>query len=166
METSKKDLKINVNGFLVGAENYDDMGAHNLLESLMLEQKELWVRFSTDYWDYMCAKISTKGMKQFNYRLSQENFEKLMGYLVDGSIESFQFNFEELEIHKGDDSCDLEVLKSFTKDNYEKLKFTPLFETANDLIKASIWHKFGGIFFEVPRTPELIDFIRENGYSL
>lgn len=165
MKASKKDLKINMNGFLVGAENYDDLGAHKLLESLMLEQKKLWMKLTVDHWDYMCADIWIKGMKSFLYRLSQENFTKLLAYLGSGLIEDFQFDFDELEIQE-EESFDLGFLIYQITEKCEKLKFTPFFQTDSDKIKATIYYEFGGIFFEVPRTQELIDLIKENGFSL
>lgn len=168
MKTTKKDLKINVNGFLVGAENYDDMGAHKQLESIMLEKKTIGVKFTTDSWDYFCADVNIKGISKskFRYRLSQTNSNKLIEYLNTGEVDDFYFNFEELDVHNGEEPCDLELLKFIVQNKYEDLYFSPLCKTKPNIINAYSYRQFGYISFNVPRTPELIDFIRENGYSL
>lgn len=152
---------LNFGGYIVPANSYDNMGAHNTVKFIMQKGEYLSVKFRIDKGGYNYAWIESRTLKGFKYQLTEEGLAWLVTYLQTGNLEDCQVKPTEV-IPEEDENCDIQsdMLKIFIENN-SRVQCTPLFRETNGYINAMASFAHGKVFFRIKHNDELVDYLRE-----
>lgn len=145
---------------------YDNEGAHNQIKLMMQKGEILSIKFFTTKDSYPCAWIESAGVAGFKYLLTEEGLTWLFNYLTQGSTEDFGVNPMEAQPYKeGEEDIQLSVVKQIAESS--KIQWTPLFRERNTTtISGYKGYLKGKIHFRLPRTEELLDYLREHNQTI
>ena len=73
-----KITNLNFSGYIVPANSYDNMGAHNTVKFMMQKGEYLTVKFSKDKGGYNYAWVASDKLKGFKYLYTIENKQELV----------------------------------------------------------------------------------------
>lgn len=82
-----KITNLNFSGYIVPANSYDNMGAHNTVKFMMQKGEYLTVKFSKDKGGYNYAWVASDKLKGFKYLLTGSSIAWLATYLQSGEYE-------------------------------------------------------------------------------
>lgn len=145
---------------------YDNKGAHNQIKLMMQKGEKLSIKFFTTRDNYPCAWIESAGVAGFKYLLTEEGLTWLFSYLTQGSSEDFGVNPMEAQPYKeGVEDIQLSVVKQIVESS--KIQWVPLFRERNtSFISGYKDYLKGKIHFRLPRTEELLDYLKEHNQTI
>jgi len=156
----KKKFQFSLQSTQVVAQ-YDNEGAFNQLLSMMKRGERIDLKFFTSKENYPSVWAESRTVAGFRYDISSESYDSLLHYLRTGNYEPFEkCQSESDKLDEGTD-FQLMVLKQFVEGGVV-LQYVPQFREYADKVTASISFMKGKIIFRVNRTPELMDYLREN----
>lgn len=142
-------------------QQYDNTGAHAEVVKMMQRGEKLKIKLRTSKDRHPYAWIESKNVAGFKYELNEEKFQNLLIYLTKGEVCRYESAPTDIEELKEGEDFQMEVLKSFVEDGVS-LQYTPLFREYDDSISAMKSFQKGTIYFRIPRTSEILDYLREN----
>lgn len=146
-------------------QQYDNNGAHAEVLKMMKRGEKLKIKLRTSKDRHPYAWVESKTVAGFKYELNEEKFNNLLVYLTKGEICKYESDPMDVEVMKEGEDFQLEVLKSFVEGGVS-LQYTPLFREYNDSISAMKSFQKGTIYFRIPRTSEILDYLRENEQAI
>lgn len=155
---------LNFGGYIVPANSYDNMGAHNTVKFMMNKKEYITVKFGIDKGGYNYAWVESRTLKGFKYQLTEDGLTWLVTYLQTSQLEDCQVKPTEVAPEE-DENCDIQadILKIFIENKF-KVQCTPLFRETNGNINAIASFANGKVVFRIKRTEELVDYLREKEY--
>lgn len=155
---------LNFGGYIVPANSYDNMGAHNTVKFMMKKGDYLSMKFGTDKGGYNYAWVESRTLKGFKYQLTEDSLTWLITYLQTGNLEDCQVKPTEVAPEE-DENCDIQsdILKIFIENQF-KVQCTPLFRETSGFINATASFAHGKVLFRIKRNEELVDYLREKEY--
>ena len=144
---------------------YDNIGAYNQLQAMMKAGQKLSVKFYTGKDNKPCAWIDSKQVAGFRYELKDTSFKGLMNYLISGEVTDFDSSPMKVQPLKEGTNYALLVLKLMLEEDWD-IQFTPLFRGRSNYITAQkvLWK--GKIYFQIPRTEENIELLRDYNVAI
>lgn len=144
---------------------YDNIGAYNQLQAMMKAGQKLSVKFYTGKDNKPCAWIESKQVAGFRYELKDTSFKGLMNYLISGEVTDFDSSPMKVQPLKEGTNYALFVLKLMLEQHWG-IQFTPLFRGRSNYITAQkvLWK--GKIYFQIPRTEENIELLRDYNVAI
>ena len=161
-----KITNLNFSGYIVPANSYDNMGAHNTVKFMMQKGEYLTVKFSKDKGGYNYAWVASDKLKGFKYLLTGSSIAWLATYLQSGEYEDCNIKPTEVTPEE-DENFDIQtkVLKIFINQK-RKVQITPLFRETSGYINATASFAHGKVLFRIKCTEELVDYLREQDYLI
>lgn len=155
---------LNFGGYIVPANSYDNMGAHNTVKFMMNKKEYITVKFGIDKGGYNYAWVESRTLKGFKYQLTENGLAWLVTYLQTSELEDCQVKPTEV-MPEEDENSDIQadILKIFINNKF-KVQCTPLFRETSGFINAIASFANGKVLFRIKRTEELIDYLREKEY--
>ncbi len=144
---------------------YDNIGAYNQLQAMMKAGQKLSVKFYTGKDNKPCAWIESKQVTGFRYELKDTSFKGLMNYLLSGEVADFDSSPMEAQPLKEGTNYALLVLKLMLEEHWG-IQFTPLFRGRSNYITAQKVLRKGTIYFQIPRTEENIELLRDYNVAI
>lgn len=142
--------------------HYDNNGAYLAMAGMMKRNQRLSIQFKADNQDYPYAWIESRSVAGFKLILNQEILNFLMAYLNGNKVDDLDLNPNEYEVLSKEDA------QSFAEDRLKEIiesgkqiQVRPLFREQNGFISAFVNYKRGNIFFRVPRTEEMVEFLKD-----
>ena len=139
---------------------YDNIGAYNQLQAMMKVGQKLSVKFYTGKDNKPCAWIESKQVTGFRYELKDTSFKGLMNYLISGEVTDFDSSPMKVQPLKEGTNYALFVLKLMLEEHWG-IQFTPLFRERSNYITAQKVLRKGTIYFQIPRTDENVNLLRD-----
>ena len=139
---------------------YDNIGAYNQLQAMMKAGQKLSVKFYTGKDNKPCAWIESKQVTGFRYEVKDTSFKGLMNYLISGEVADFDTSPMEIQPLKEETNYALLVLKLMLEEHWG-IQFTPLFREKSNYITAQKVLRKGTIYFQIPRTDENVELLRD-----
>lgn len=145
---------------------YDNEGAHNQIKLMMQKGEILSIKFYTTKDNYPCTWIESSGVAGFKYQLTEVSLTWIFNYLTTGATEDFGVNPMEAQPYKeGEEDVQLSVVKQIV--DTQRVQWTPLFRERNSTnISGYKGYLKGKIHFRLPRTEELLDYLREHNQTI
>ena len=142
-------------------QEYDNNGAHAEVMKMKKRGDKLSVKFGTTKTQHPYAWVESKTVAGFKYELDAERANNLINYLMTGKVVEYAGDPMKCDTVQTGDNYQWEVMKQFIE-NGLTLQYTPLFREYNDKISAIKAMFKGTVFFRIPRTPEILDYLREH----
>ena len=139
---------------------YDNIGAYNQLQAMMKAGQKLSVKFYTGKDNKPCAWIESNQVKGFRYELKEVSFSGLISYLITGETADFDASPMETQPLAEGSNYALLVLKLMLEEHWG-IQFTPLFRERSNYITAQKVLRKGTIYFQIPRTDENVELLRD-----
>lgn len=157
---------LNFSGYVISANSYDNMGAHNTVKFMMQKGEYLTVKFRMDKGGYDYAWVESRTLKGFKYQLAEEGLKWLLNYMQTGALEDNEVKPDKVtpEEEEGTD-FQTEILKFFIEMKF-KVQCTPTFRETSGYINAIASFKKGKVIFKIKHTEELVDYLREKEYLI
>ena len=146
-------------------QEYDNTGAHAEVMKMMKRGDKFSVKFGTTKTQHPYAWVESKTVAGFKYELDAERANNLINYMLTG--ETCEYAGDPMKSDKvevGED-YQFEVMKQFIK-NGQTLQYVPLFREYNDKISAIKPMFKGTVYFRIPRTTEILDYLREQKQAI
>lgn len=154
----------NLNNIMVSAPTYDNKGAHEQLKGMMARKERLSIYFSIDNAGYEFAKIESKTVSGFKYRLNQESFDWIMGYLTQGKTDNDKVdptNIKQSE-ETDPDLLRANIMKQFIEAGLGQFQVTPAFLDRLSRLTATARFSYGTIKFFTVRDEDIESFLKEH----
>ena len=132
----------------------------NQLQAMMKAGQKLSVKFYTGRDNKPCAWIESKQVTGFRYEVKDTSFKGLMNYLISGEVADFDTSPMEIQPLKEETNYALLVLKLMLEEHWG-IQFTPLFREKSNYITAQKVLRKGTIYFQIPRTDENVELLRD-----
>lgn len=155
---------INISNLLISAPTYDNKGAHEQLKGMMARKERLSIYFSIDNAGYEFAKIESKTVSGFKYRLNQESFDWIMGYLIHGKTDNDKVNPIDLQQAEDTDPDLLRtnIMKQFIEAGLGQFQVAPAFLDRSGRLTATARFSYGTIKFFTVRDEDIESFLKEH----
>lgn len=144
---------------------YDNIGAYNQLQAMMKAGQKLSVKFYTGKDNKPCAWIESKQVAGFRYEVKDTSFKGLMNYLISGEVTDFDSSPMKVQPLKEGTNYALFVLKLMLEQHWG-IQFTPLFRGRSNYITAQKVLRKGKIYFQIPKTEENIELLRDYNVAI
>ena len=144
---------------------YDNVGAQAEVEKMMKRGDKLSVKFGTTKDQHPYAWVESKIVVGFKYELDAERVNNLIHYLITGEVSDYAGDPMQSDTVEVSEDYQWEVMKQFIESG-QTLQYTPLFREYNDKISAMKAMFKGTIFFRIPRTTEILDYLREHQQNI
>lgn len=142
-------------------QQYDNNGAQAEVMKMMKRGDKLSVKFGTTKTLHPYAWVESKTVAGFKYELDVERVNNLIHYLMTGEVSDYAGDPMVSDTVEPSEDYQLEVMKQFIESG-QTLQYTPLFREYNDKISAMKSMFKGTVFFRIPRTTEILDYLREH----
>ena len=142
-------------------QQYDNNGAQAEVMKMMKRGDKLSVKFGTTKNQHPYAWVESKTVTGFKYELDAERVNNLIHYLMTGEVSDYAGDPMVSDTVEPSEDYQLEVMKQFIESG-QTLQYTPLFREYNDKISAMKSMFKGTVFFRIPRTTEILDYLREH----
>ena len=146
-------------------QQYDNLGAHNEVLKMMNRGDKLSVKFGTSKDHHPYAWIESKNVAGFKYELNDERFKNLIHYLMKGEVLNYDGDPMQSDTLEDGKDFKTEVMQQFVEGG-QTLQYTPLFRDYNDKISAMKPMFKGTVYFRIPRTNEILDYLREQKQTI
>ena len=159
-------LKYNLSGIQSTAESaYPNTEAHAELKAMMNRGERVNLSFGIDRLGYEVAYPQSKTTDWFAYQLNPENMAWILRYLTNGETEDFNVN--PTEVVKSEYTTKNEfvsdLLKMFVENKLGNIQFTPEIRDRSGKISAIASFRHGLVSFQVERTEEMAEYLRDKG---
>ena len=131
------------------------------LLGMMKAEVTLNVRFDTSRELHPRVWVESRGIAKFPFDLSRESYKGIMEYLERGKYETFECTCDDIITYPNPTDFQLNAMTFFIRKGYPLL-YTPISRNYPYEISAYLPFLKGIIFFNVRRTKELIEYIREH----
>ena len=128
---------------------------------MMKAEVTLNVRFDTSRELHPRVWVESRGVAKFPFDLSIETYKGIMEYLERGKYEAFECSSSDIITYPNPTDFQLNAMMFFIRKDYP-LQYVPIFRNYPYQIGAYLSLLKGKIFFNVRRTKELIEYIREH----
>lgn len=142
-------------------QQYDNIGAHAEVMKMMKRGDKLSVKFRTTMTQHPYAWVESKKVAIFKYELDAERTNNLISYMMTGDVSEYTGDPMKCDTVEAGEDYQFEVMKQFIE-NGQTLQYVPLFRDYPDKISAFKAMFKGTIFFQIPRTSETLDYLREH----
>lgn len=154
----------NLNNIMVSAPTYDNKGAYEQLKGMMARKERLSIYFSIDNAGYEFAKIESKTVSGFKYRLNQESFNWIMGYLIHGKTDNDKVDPTNIKQSEDTDPDLLRtnIMKQFIKAGLGQFQVTPALLDRQNKLTATARFSYGTIKFFTVRDEDIESSLQEH----
>ena len=146
-------------------QQYDNLGAHAEVETMMKRGDKLSVKFGTTKNQHPYAWVESEKVAGFKYELDVERTNNLINYMMTGDGSEYAGDPMKCDTVEAGKDYQFEVMKEFVE-NGQTLQYVPLFREYPDKISATKTMFKGTVFFRIPRTTENLDYLREHKQSV
>ena len=146
-------------------QQYDNNGAQAEVIKMMKRGDKLSVKFGTTKTQHPYAWVESKTVAGFKYELDAERANNLINYLMNGEVVEYAGDPMKCDTVETGDNYQWEVMKQFIE-NGQTLQYVPLFREYPDKISATKAMFKGTVFFRIPRTSEILDYLREHKQNI
>lgn len=142
-------------------QDYDNNGAHAEVVKMMKRGEKLSVKFGITKTQHPYAWVESKTVAGFKYELDAKRVDNLIHYMMTGEVSEYAGDPMQSDIVEEGEDFQLEMMKQFIE-NSLTLQFVPLFREYPDRISAIKAMFKGTVFFRIPRTAKILDYLREH----
>lgn len=146
-----------MNRFVFNIPQTDNLDAHEVVRDMMLNKENLKVQFDSDSKEYPYAKIES-GYTSIIYRLNEQSKAWLLEYLEEGEADDLKISPENITPIRTV-SYQVDMLEQIIQSG-ANWKRVPKSREQNKYISIMALYKFGKVFFRIPRTGELVAYLK------
>lgn len=146
-----------MNRFVFNIPSFDNLDAHEQVRNMMLRKENLKVKFDTDAKEYPYAKIESV-ITSIIYRLNEQSKLWLLEYLNKGEADDLDVSPEVIHPIRTV-SYQVDILGQIILSG-ANWKIVPKPRERNKYISIMVLYKFGKVFFRIPRTGELVSYLK------
>ncbi|NDV84586.1 hypothetical protein [Bacteroides sp. 51] len=146
---------------------YENGEAFKVLSSMIVKKDRLTISFFADNEGYSSIGVESSKTAWFKYRIDNNSFNAVIGYLRGKEIDLSKINPNQTEIYQTDadgleDDFSTYVFKQLIEAGYIP-QLVPLFRSVYGYINAVIPMFRGKIIFRLNRTEDLTDYLSDKG---
>lgn len=138
--------------------SFNNLARHEEVRNMMRLQSSFNVIFNTDCVGYPYARIESNNTTII-YRLNVISKNWIMEYLIEGYSDDLMVYPEKYYPYTETESFQTDMLKEIIESGIH-IKKKPRFRENDKYVSLFVIYKFGKVLFRIPRTSELVDYLK------
>lgn len=148
------------------ANQNNNKAAHELVTEMMNHSKDLNVALYVNREKKLAFYIAAKGTEPFSLQVTPDQVSAIRDYMAGAKENLGKFNPDNIpEVEETSEQVREELFRELVKVG-DRVEVAPLFKTMEKYIKAKVKYQRGCFEFNLNRTEELTNFIKEQGIAI